>query len=308
MSKHARIKPLGAHILDMKLETKVNLESKYAIYFLRRHPMTLAGLVVVLISIALIPMAPALAPYQPTLPDATAILQPPSAEHLLGTDNVGMDILSRIIYAPRVDLVIGLTATTISLLLGVPLGVLEGYFDGKRGLAGRLSGWLMRAMDVLQAFPVFILALALLGITGPNIFNIILVLAFLSTPVFMRLVRSSVLSLRERSYIEAARASGNNDLQIVFRHVLPNSLGPVLAQASVTVGWSILLTAGLSFVGAGVRIPTPELGSMVSIGARNMITGHWWPALFPGFAIGVIVLGFALMGDGLREFMDPTKR
>jgi peptide/nickel transport system permease protein len=235
-------------------------------------------------------------------------LLPPSSAHFFGTDSTGLDIFSRTIAAPRVDVLIGVTATVLALTSGVAAGVWAGYFSGAGGFAGKVSELVMRLMDILQSFPVFILALALAAAAGPSVTNVIAVIAFLNFPVFLRLTRSAVLSTRERPYIEAAHCAGNSELRLMFRHVLPNSLGPSLIAASVSVGQAILITAGLSFVGAGVRVPTPEWGSMISIGAPNMITGQWWPALFPGIALGLTVLGFALVGDGLRYYLDPTRR
>jgi peptide/nickel transport system permease protein len=166
----------------------------------------------------------------------------------------------------------------------------------------------MRVFDVSLAFPVFIFALALVAVLGASATNVILAMIFVNTPVFVWLTRSEVLSIRERPFVEAARCSGNGDLRIAFRHVLPNSLAAPLTQLSVVLGFSILLTAGLSFLGAGVPVPTPEWGLMVSQGASTMITGQWWTALFPGLALATAVLGFALVGDGLRIFLDPKQR
>jgi peptide/nickel transport system permease protein len=166
----------------------------------------------------------------------------------------------------------------------------------------------MRINDFIQSFPVFILAMAIVSVTGPRTENLIGVIAFLNIAVFVRLMRGEVLSIREHEFIEAARCSGSSGLRIVFEHLLPNAVGPSLVVASANIGFAILLTAGLSFIGAGIRTPTPEWGLMVSMGARNMILGQWWPAFFPGIAIGIAVLGFALLGDGIKDLIDPTKR
>lgn len=266
------------------------------------------GLVIVVAWALIAILAPVLAPYPPTEPHPMDILQPPGGKYLLGTDNDGMDILSRILWAPRIDLGIAVTSTAFAVLIGVPIGVLAGYFGGRPGIFGLGAEWLMRIVDVSLAFPVFIFALALVAVLGASATNVILAMIFVNTPVFVWLTRSEVLSMRERPFVEAARCSGNGDLRIALRHVLPNSLAAPLTQLSVVLGFSILLTAGLSFLGAGVPVPTPEWGLMVSQGASTMITGQWWTALFPGLALATAVLGFALVGDGLRVFLDPKQR
>ena len=226
----------------------------------------------------------------------------------MGTDVAGMDIFSRVIAAPRIDLTIALVSSLIAFVLGVVLGVISGFFAGAPGLGRGLSEGIMRAADILQAFPIFIFALALVGFRGPGVENVIAALAFLNIPYFLRVTRGSVLQVRERPFVEAARCAGNAELRVAFVHVMPNALTPALANISPGIGFAILLTAALSFVGAGVPKPTPEWGSMISIGAPNMMTGQWWTAFFPGLALGVTVLGYALVGDGLRDYLDPVKR
>jgi peptide/nickel transport system permease protein len=219
-----------------------------------------------------------------------------------------MDIFSRIIYSARIDLVIAVLGTALSLLIGAPLGLIAGYFSGARGVWGGASEATMRTADVLQAFPVFVLAIALVAALGQSARNVIIAIAFVNIPIYLRLLRTQALSLRERRFIDAARVARSSEMRIVFRHVLPNAMSPAIIQASVNMGWAVLLTAGLSFVGAGVRVPTPEWGSMIAVGAQNMITGQWWPALFPGIAIALTVLGFALIGDSLELMLDPVRR
>jgi peptide/nickel transport system permease protein len=269
---------------------------------LLRRKLWLMGYGIVALALLLAAVGPLVAPYPPETADPLVVLLPPQAQHLMGTDANGMDIFSRVIVAPRVDVTIALVGTLLSILIGVPLGLVTGY---SRGIA---SPFLLRVADLLQAFPVFVLALVLVTATGQNVSNLIYIIAFLSAPIYMRLVRSQVLSLRERLFIESARAIGNTDGQIIFQHLLPNSTAPAFVQASVNVGFAILLTAGLSFIGAGVRVPTPEWGSMISIGAQNVISGEWWIAAFPGIALGVTVLGFALVADSLQFFLDPRNR
>ncbi len=188
------------------------------------------------------------------------------------------------------------------------LGVLSGFFAGGAGIGRLASGAIMRAAEIFQAFPIFVFALALVGFSGPSTRNVIFALAFLNVPFFLRLTRAAVLQVRSRTFVEAAICAGNSELRAAFAHVMPNSLTPALVHFSTTIGFSILLTAGLSFVGAGVPPPTPELGLMIQAGAQNMMTGQWWTALFPGLALAVTVLAFSLFGDNLRVYLDPTSR
>ena len=255
---------------------------------------------------------PTIAPFDPTIATLNISVPPPPlvqwpallwqtvtgagpTPHWFGTDASGFDVFSRVISAPRIDLTIALAANFLSLLLGVFLGLVAGYFRNPATEA------LMRVSDVLQSFPVFISAMILVALAGRATGNIVLALALLYTPIYIRLTRSEVLSQRVRGFVEAARAMGNSEFSIALRHVLPNSLAPALIQASVTIGFAVLLTAGLSFVGAGVRPPTPEWGLMISTGANQMILGEWWPSVFPGIAISLTVFGFAVLGNALEE-------
>jgi peptide/nickel transport system permease protein len=275
---------------------------------LRQHPLFAFGYVLVLVIVLLALLAPVVAPFDPEEANAAASLVGPSWDHLLGTDVSGMDVFSRVIHSARIDLLIAVAGTLLSLVIGAPLGLLAGYFAGTRGAWSWLAEAIMRTADVLQAFPVFVLAIALVAALGQSAQNVIFAIAFVNAPIYLRLLRTQALSLRERRFVEAARVAGNSELRIVYRHILPNSMAPALVQLSVNMGWAILLTAGLSFVGAGVRVPTPEWGSMIAVGAQNMITGQWWPALFPGIAIALTVLGFALIGDSLELMLDPVRR
>ena len=276
--------------------------------FTGARPAFQIGLLIVAVSLFLALFGLAIAPYPPerALPGET--LQPPSWQHPFGTDVSNMDIFSRVISAPRIDLTIALVSTTIAFFGGVLLGVVSGFFGGNRGVPHILSEGIMRAADIIQAFPVFIFALALVGFRGPGIENVIAALAFLNIPYFLRITRGTVLQVRERAFVEAQRCAGASELRIAFVHVMPNALTVPIANISPTIGFSILLTSGLSFVGAGVPVPTPEWGSMIAIGAPNMMTGQWWTALFPGIALGTTILGYALVGDGLREYLDPVRK
>lgn len=276
--------------------------------FARRRPSFLFGLAIVAVTIFLAVFGPLMAPYPPERALPGAGLLPPSLDHWLGTDVAGMDVFSRVISAPRIDLTIALTSSLIAFGFGVALGVVSGFFAGAAGPGRLISELIMRGADILQAFPIFIFALALVGFRGPGTENVIAALAFLNIPYFLRVTRGSVLQVRERPFVDAARCAGNSELRIAFVHVMPNALTAPLANISPGIGFAILLTAALSFVGAGVPKPTPEWGSMISIGAPNMMTGQWWTALFPGVALGITVLGYALVGDGLRDYLDPVNR
>lgn len=258
-------------------------------------------------------IGPHIGPYDPTLTTPRiAVPPPPLAEvpatfagwlrgtldhppHWMGTDANGYDVFSRVIAAPRTDLKIALLANLLSLVIGVFLGLIAGYFRN------RATALLMRVSDVMQAFPVFISAMVLVALAGRSATNIIIALAFVYVPIYVRLTRAEVLGQTSRGFVEAARAMGNRELTIALRHVLPNSLTPALIQSSVTVGFAILLTAGLSFVGAGVRPPIPEWGLMISTGANQLVLGEWWPSVFPGLAISITVFGFAVLGNALER-------
>lgn len=278
------------------------------IRFASRNGRLRVGLIIAAFWVLVAALAPFVAPYSPTEPHPYAVLAPPSMRFFLGTDLDGIDILSRILWAPRTDLGVALLTTTLSFSLGVPVGAFAGYFAGRSGALGVTSNLTMRIVDVSLAVPLFVLALAVVAVLGRSSINLVLAMTVANTPIFIWLTRSSVLGVREKPFVEAARCSGNTELGIAFRHVLPNSLTAVLTQLSIIMGASVLLTAGLSFVGAGVRIPTPEWGLMVAEGAPTMISGAWWPALFPGLALATAVFGFSLIGDGLRQYLDPKQR
>jgi len=275
---------------------------QFAVNYFKGNRLAMIGVLIVTANVFLAIFAPWIVPYDPYAAAVGEHLQPPNRQHWFGTDRIGMDVFSRVIYAPRVDLTIGIVATTISVLIGAPLGVVSGYYRGF------LSEIIARASDVIQCFPVFIVAMTIVFIAGQTVQNVIVTLAILNAPIFVRLMRSKTYALRERKFIEAARCVGNSDLQLLFRHLLPNSLEVVLIQFSVNVGWAVLMTAGLSFIGAGVRVPTPEWGAMISVGAPDLITGKWWAAFFPGLAVGVTVLGLALVGSAMEVLLDPARR
>lgn len=271
------------------------------------------GCIIVALSLFLAAFGPAISPYDPQFATGDVSNPPPAIlewpgllwnsifgdlekpVHWFGTDSSGLDIFSRTISAPRTDMTIALFAALISLFLGTVLGLLAGFY---RNWATEV---LMRTSDLMQAFPVFITAMIVVALWGRQTINLIIALGLVYIPIFLRLTRAEVMSQVRRGYVEAARAVGNTELNIAFRHVLPNSLVPSLIQTSTTIGFAILLTAGLSFVGAGVRPPTPEWGSMISLGAPMIVLGEWWQSIFPGIAISLTVFGYATVGHGLEE-------
>ena len=267
----------------------------------RRSPLTVAGLALIAILALIALLAPLLAPSDPLKQVLSTRLDPPSAEHWLGTDQLGRDVLSRMIYGARISLLIGTVVVVLSTSVGTFVGMMAGYFGGL------LDEALMRLTDVFFAFPALILAMAISGALGPSLTNAMIAIAVVTWPVYARLVRAQVLSLREREYVEAARGLGASGERIMWGHILPNTLAPLLVQASFDMGGAILSAAGLSFIGFGTQPPTAEWGVMISEG-RNYIATHPWLSLFPGLAILFTVAAFNLIGDGLRDALDPRLR
>ncbi|MEQ8348528.1 MAG: ABC transporter permease [Sneathiellaceae bacterium] len=281
---------------------------RFLLAFLRARPMFALGYAIVIAVVLMAVFAPWIAPYPPETANPEDYLQPPNWNHLLGTDATGMDVLSRLIYAPRVDLTIAIVGTLISAVVGTLIGTIVGYYQQLGGVRSFGAGFVMRSADVLQAFPVFVFAIALVAIFGQSLQSIIAAIAFVNAPIYLRLMRSQVLSIRNMRFVEAAYVSGASDMSIMLRHIIPNAMAPVLSQLSVNIGWSVLLTAALSFVGAGVEAPTPEWGSMIAMGFQNIITGQWWPSVFPGIALALTVFGFALVGASVEILADPARR
>jgi peptide/nickel transport system permease protein len=262
------------------------------------------GAVLVGLIVLITLLAPVIAKYGPEQIDPGAILVGPNSSHWFGTDQNGMDVFTRTIYAPRVDLVIALVATALAMLVGVPLGVIAGIREDRGGVGGFIAQVIMRTADIFQAIPVFVFALAVVAVLGKGSVNVILALGFVNAPVFLRLIRTEVILKRDSSFVEAATLAGWSHRRIAFRHILPNAIAPAISQASVVLGYSILLTAGLSFVGAGVQVPTAEWGVMISQGATNIATGQWWTSFFPGIAMAITVLCLGLLGEGTRDAFD----
>lgn len=273
-------------------------------YFLHRYArnrLALAGLWVVVLVVAAATLAPWIAPADPTRPDFDNLLKPPSRAHPMGTDDLGRDELSRVIFGARTSLLAGIVSVGIAVAVGLPLGLLSGFYRGS------LDNALMRLTDALLSFPFLVLALAIAAVLGTGLGKAMIAIGIVFTPGFIRLSRAQVLSERERAYVEAARAAGASDARIVWRHILPNSLSPVMVQASLATAAAITAEATLSFLGLGTQPPTPSWGSMLNI-AQAYLGKAPHLALWPGLAIFVTVLSLNLVGDGLREVLDPRTR
>lgn len=268
---------------------------------LLRHRVGMLGVVLVGILIVIGVLGPYLAPYDPNAIDARARFAPPSAAHWLGADDFGRDILSRIMHGARVSLQVGAIAVGIAATVGSLLGLVAGY-------AGRLlDEVIMRAMDVLFAFPAILLAIAILAALGKGVANAMIAIGIVYIPIFARIARSSVLTIREEEFIEAARSCGATDGRILFRHILPNAMAPLIVETTLSLAFAILAEAALSFFGLGVQPPDASWGRMLSEG-RAYFQQSAWMALFPGLAIMLTVMGFNFLGDGLRDAMDPSLR
>jgi peptide/nickel transport system permease protein len=269
---------------------------------LSRNVMSLVAFGVIAAVALTAAAAPVIMPYDPDAPDAEHALEAPSRRHWLGTDLYGRDQLTRIVYAGRVDLLVALAATAIALSLGTVLGAVSGY----RG--GWLDQLLMRVIDTIQAFPSFILAMGIAAALGNSVTNIVIAIAITHVPIYGRLIRGEMLRIREMEYAEAARTVGNRQRRIIFHHLLPNCFPPVTVQATLAMGFAILTVAALSYIGLGIRPPTSEWGAMTAEGAGYIVSGEWWIFLFPGVAIMATVLSFNLVGDALRDVLDPRMK
>jgi len=255
------------------------------------------GLIILIIGVAI--FAPIISPYDPNEINLGATLQPPSSQHLLGTDRMGRDILTRIIYGTRISLLVGIIAVGISGLLGVIFGTLAGYYGGY------VDGIIMRIVDVLLAFPSILLAIALVAVLGASLFNIMLAIGIVNWVGYARVVRGEFLSLKNKEFVSAARAMGANTFRIIFKHMLPNCIAPIIVMATLGMAGAIITESSLSFLGLGVQPPTPSWGEMLNTG-RQIIRQAWWVSTFPGIAIMLAVLSFNILGDGLRDALDPN--
>jgi peptide/nickel transport system permease protein len=275
---------------------------KHIRYVATENPVTLGAFVLFTGFVLLALFGPWIAPYDPLASSTDAALKPPSVAHWFGTDALGRDILSRIIVAARLDFGIAVSAVAASFTIGAALGSLAGFFGG---WADRIIG---RVADTIMAFPLFVLAMGIVAALGNTVANIVIATAIINLPFYIRVARAEVNVRRGAGYVEAARLAGNSDLRVLALHVFPNVLPPMMVQISLNMGWAILNAAGLSFIGMGVRPPQAEWGIMVAEGATYIISGEWWVALFPGAVLMLAVFTFNLLGDGLRDIMDPRMR
>jgi peptide/nickel transport system permease protein len=265
---------------------------------LKRNQMAMTGLALVLGLFVVSVFAPWLAPYDPNLIDLKQVLMPPSSDHYLGTDTLGRDVLSRIIFGSQVSLKVGFVAVGLATLIGLLIGALAGYYGGW------VDQGLMRLVDLMLCFPAFFLILAVIAVLEPSIWNIMVVIGLTSWMGVARLVRAEFLSLREREFVTAARALGAGDTRLILRHMLPNALAPVMVSATLGVAGAILTESALSFLGLGVQPPTPSWGNILTAGKDN-IEIAWWLSVFPGLAILITVMSYNLLGEGIREAIDP---
>ena len=277
-----------------------SLRFKFRLFI--RNKLALVGLIFLFFVFTLVTLGPALSPYDPLAIDFSIKLSSPSPEHLLGTDNFGRDLMSRIFSGARYTLLAAFVSVLIGLFIGTPLGVISGYLGRKTDLV------LMRIMDILLAFPPLLLAMAIVSGIGPSLVNASIAIGISYIPHFARMSRSRALNIRNLEYVQAAVAVGAPKTRILLSHVFPNCLTPIIVQATVYTGYGILWVAGLSFIGLGAKVPTPEWGLMIAEGRQYIISGEWWVTIFPGLFIMLGVTGFTLIGDGLREVLNPKLR
>jgi peptide/nickel transport system permease protein len=283
-------------------EYKVRVkELRFTLYKIRKTPLTIIGLIFITLVATVAAFAPWIATQDPLKTDIAHKLEPPSGCHPFGTDQLGRDIFSRVVYGTRISLQAGITIVGIAAVIGTLLGAIAGY------VGGWIDEVIMRITDVLLSVPGLVLALAVVAALGPGLTNVVIALSAVWWPWYTRLARGQVLSVKENLYIEAARAVNASNFRIVFRHILPNCISPIVVLATLDLGMAILTAAGLSFIGLGAQPPTPEWGAMLS-DARNYLRESWWYPMFPGLAISITVLAFNLVGDGFRDVLDPRFR
>ncbi len=271
-------------------------------YVLTENPVTLVAVVMYCVLVLMAGFGPMIAPYDPLATAPERALQPPSAAHWFGTDALGRDILSRCIVAARLDLGLAVSAVALSFAIGAPLGAAAGFFGG---WADRVVS---RLADTIMAFPLFVLAMGIVAAMGNTLANIVIATAIINLPFYIRVARAEANVRRSAGFVESARLAGNSEWGVLVRHVFPNLLPPMAVQVSLNMGWAILNAAGLSFIGLGVRPPTPEWGILVAEGAQYILSGEWWVALLPGAVLMTAVFSFNLLGDALRDLLDPRRR
>lgn len=265
---------------------------------LRKNRLAMFGFFLLVVLILTAIFASLIAPYPEEAQDLTASFQPPSAQHFFGTDEYGRDIFSRLIYGSRISIAIGAVAATLSALIGIVIGSLAGFYGGK------MDNVLMRLIDIMMAIPSTLLGISIVAALGNGIRNVIIAVAIGAVPSYARIVKASILSVKEQEYVEAARANGASDFHIIFHHILPNCLAPIIVQITMGVAKAILEASALSFIGLGVQPPSAEWGAMLSAG-RSYIRRAWWIVTFPGLALAMLIFGLNLFGDGLRDALDP---
>tara|TARA_R110000787_G_scaffold262422_4_gene367910 strand:+ start:21158 stop:22003 length:846 start_codon:yes stop_codon:yes gene_type:complete len=280
----------------------MNEFSKHLKYVLTENPVTLFAGSLFALMVVLALFGPLIVPYDPFSSDATQTLKPPSWDHWFGTDQLGRDVFSRVLIATRLDLAIAVSAVALSFVIGSILGSLAGFFGG---WTDRVVG---RITDTIMAFPLFVLAMGIVAALGNTVENIVYATAIINLPFYARVARTEVNIRRNADFVLAARLAGNSSLRLLATQIYPNTLPPMMVQVSLNMGWAILNAAGLSFIGLGVRPPTAEWGIMVAEGAGYIVSGEWWLALFPGAALMLAVFCFNLLGDGLRDLIDPRRR
>ena len=271
-------------------------------YILSENPVTAFAFALLMVILLAAVFGSFIVPYDPLASDTAAALKPPSAKHWFGTDQLGRDIFSRVVVATRLDTFIAVASVVLVFLMGGLAGVAAGYFGG---WTDRIVG---RIADTIMAFPLFVLAMGIVAALGNTVQNIIIATAIVNFPLYARVARAEANVRREAGFVQAARLSGNGEFRILLGHILPNIMPIMIVQMSLTMGYAILNAAGLSFIGLGVRPPTAEWGIMVAEGATFMVSGEWWIALFPGLALMIAVFCFNLLGDGLRDIVDPQRR
>lgn len=274
-------------------------------YFLKRFatesPLNVVALAIISVFFFICIFGTTIAPYDPLIPVIEDKLVGPSSTHLLGTDELGRDVLSRVMAGARISLGIATLILAIAIPVGTLIGMLAGYFGGL------IDELLMRMTDIFLAFPAIILAMAIAAALGPNLRNTVIALTLVYWPWYARLIRGQVLQIKERDYVEAGRAIGVPAPRLLLRHILPNAVAPIIIQATIDIGFAVLATAGLSFIGLGAQPPSPEWGAMIS-DSRTYFREAWWYFIFPGLALTLTVVGFNLLGDGLRDYFDPRTR
>ncbi|MFN6954077.1 MAG: ABC transporter permease [Acetobacteraceae bacterium] len=268
----------------------------------RRSPTLAIGAAILIGFAVLAVIAPWIVPHDPVAANPRNVLAAPGGAHLMGTDGNGMDVFSRVLAGAAWAFGIAIPAVLVGIVVGVPLGLYTGY---KGGWADEI---IMRVFDALRVFPSIILALAVVAAAGPSLLNVVLVIGFLDSPVFARVVRAEVIALRSSTFVESAVAAGNPTWRILFVHILPNAIQGAMAQSAVRAAWAVRISATLAFLGVGIQPPTPEWGAMIRQGAEYLVTGQWWVGVFPGIALILMVLGLNMLGDGLQDLLDPRRK